>query len=95
MNIRNTLKFIGDKLFLLIALTVFIGLFTALALVATILLAALGHWIGIDKDFFIYFSTFCISWKVWKAMAWIVGKAADRIERKKIREYYERFNKGQ
>lgn len=94
MNIRKTLKFIGNKLFLLIYLTVFIGLFTALALVATILLAALGHWIGIDKDIFIYFAMSCISWKVWNALAWVVGKIADRIERKKEREYFERLNKG-
>lgn len=93
MNIRNGLKFIGNELLFLFAIAVFISLVTALGVVATILLAMLGHWIGIGKDIFIYFAMFCIFWKVWNALAWIVGKIADRIERKKEREYFEQLNK--
>ena len=88
------MRFIGNGLLSIFALAVFIGLVTALGVVATILLAMLGHWIGIDKDIFIYFTIFCICWKVWDALAWIVGKIAGRIERKKEREYFERLNKG-
>ena len=95
MNVKSVLKFVGNGLLSIFALAVFIGLVTALGVVATILLAMLGLWIGIDKDIFIYFAMFCISWKVWDALAWIVGKIADRIERKKEREYFERLNKGQ
>lgn len=83
MNVKSVLKFIGNELLLIFVLMVFIVLVTALGVVATILLAMLGHWIGIDKDIFIYFALFCISWKVWDALAWIVGKIADRTERKK------------
>lgn len=95
MNIKSVLKFIGNELFFIFAIAVFISLVTALGGVATILLAMLGHWIGIDKDIFIYFALFCISWKAWDVLAWVVGKIADRIERKKEREYFERLNKGQ
>lgn len=83
MKIKSVLKSIGNELLFIFALAVFIGLVMALGVVATILLAMLGRWIGIDKDIFIYFALFCISWKAWDALAWIVGKIADRIERKK------------
>lgn len=95
MNVRNTLKSIGNELLLIVALVTFIVLVTALGVVATILLMMLGHWIGIGKDIFIYFALFCISWKVWDVLAWVVGKIADRIERKKEREYFERLNRKQ
>jgi hypothetical protein len=95
MNVRNTLKSIGNELLLIVALATFIVLVTALGVVATILLMMLGHWIGIGKDIFIYFALFCISWKVWDVLAWVVGKIADRIERKKEREYFERLNRKQ
>lgn len=93
MNVRNTLKSIGNELLLIFALATFIVLVMTLGGVATILLAMLGHWIGIGKDIFIYFALFCISWKVWDVLAWVVGKISDRIERKKEREYFERLNK--
>lgn len=83
MNIRNGLKFIGNELLFMFAIAVFIALVTVLGVVGTILLVMLGHLIGIDMDIFIYFAVFCIFWKVWDALAWIVGKIADRIERKR------------
>lgn len=82
MEIKSVLKFIGNELLFLFAIAVFISLVTALGVVATILLIMLGHWIGIGKDIFIYFAMFCIFWKAWDALAWVVGKIADRIERK-------------
>ncbi len=95
MKAKSVLKFIGNELLFMFAIAVFIALVTALGVGAAILLAMLGRWIGIDKDIFIYFALFCISWKVWDVLAWVVGKIADRIERKKEREYFERLNKGQ
>ena len=50
MNIRNGLKFIGNELLFIFAIAVFIVLVTLLGAVATILLAMLGHLIGIDMD---------------------------------------------
>lgn len=93
MNIRNGLKFIDNKLSFIFAIAVFIALVTLLGTVAAILLAMLGHLIGIDMGIFIYFAMFCIFWKVWDALVWVVGKIDGRIERKKKREYFERLNK--
>lgn len=92
MTTKSVLKFIGNELLFIFALMVFIVLVTALGVAATILIAILGHWIGVGKDIFIYFAMFCISWKAWDVLAWIVGKIADKIERKKEREYFERLN---
>lgn len=95
MNVRNTLKSVGNGLLLIFALAVFIVLFMALGGVATILLAMLGHWIGIGEDIFIYFAAFYIFWKEWDVLTWVIDKIADRIERKKEREYFERLNRKQ
>lgn len=93
MNVKSVLKFIGNELLLIFDLAIFIVLVTTLGVVATILLAILGRWIDIGSDIFIYFSLFCIFCKAWDVLAWIVGKIANRIERKKEREYFERLNK--
>lgn len=93
MKVKSILKFIGDELPFIFAIAIFIGLVMALGGVTIIFLAILGHWIGVDEDIFIYFTMFCIYWKVWDALAWVVGKIADRIERKKECEYFERLNK--
>ena len=90
MKIKNVLKFIGNELLFIFALMSFISLVTVLGMAAIILLSMLGCWIGIDKDIFIYLAICFIFWKAWDALAWIVGKIADRIERKKEREYFER-----
>lgn len=87
------MKFIGNELLLIFALMVFIGLVTALCTIALILLSMLGCWIGIGKDILIYLAIFFIFLKAWDVLAWVVGKMADRIERKKEREYFERVNK--
>ncbi len=92
---NSVLKFIRNELLLIFALMVFIGLVAVLGTVAIILLSMLGCWIGIGKDIFIYLAACYIFWKVWDALAWIVGKIADRIERKKEREYFERLYKKQ
>lgn len=93
MNVRNTLKSIGNELLLIFALATFIVLVMTLGGVAIMLLLMLGRWMGIDMDIFTYFAMFCIFWKVWDILAWVVGKIADRIERKKEREYFERINR--
>lgn len=95
MKMKSALKFIGNELLLIFALMVLIGLVAALGTVAMILLSMLGLWIGIGKDIFIYIAGCCIYWKAWDALAWIVGKIADRIERKKEHEYFERPHKKQ
>jgi len=94
MKIKNALKFIGDELSLIFALMVFIGLVTALGTVVLILLSLLGLWIGLGEDIFIYLAAFCIFYKAWDVLGWVVVKIADRIERKEEKEYFERLNKG-
>lgn len=90
---KNLLKFIGNELLFIFAIAVFIGLVMALGTAALILLALIGRWIGIGYDIFTYFAGFCIFWKIWDGLGWVVGKIADRIEHKKEREYFERLNK--
>ena len=92
MKIKSALKFISNELLFIFSLMLFIGLVTVLGTVAIILLSMLGCWIGIGKDIFIYLAGFCIFWKAWNALAWIVGKIVDKIERKKEREYFERLH---
>lgn len=95
MKVKSVLKFIGNELLLIVALMVFIGLVTVLGTVAIILLSMLGLWIGIDKDIFIYLAAFYIFCKAWDVLAWVVDRIADKIERKKEREYFGRLNKEQ
>ena len=95
MKIKSVLKFIKNELLLIFALMVFIGLVTVLGMVVIILFSMLGLWIGIGKDIFIYFSAFCIFWKVWDVLAWVVDRIDDNIERKKERKYLGRLNKEQ
>lgn len=83
MKKENVLKFIGNEILFILALAVFIGLVMALGTAASILLALFGRWTGIGYDIFTYFAAICIFWKVWDGLAWVVGKIADRIERKK------------
>lgn len=83
MKIKSALKFIGNELLLIFALMVFIGLVTVLGTAVIILLSMMGLWIGIGKDIFIYFAAFCIFWKVWDVLTWVVDRIADKIERKK------------
>ncbi len=93
MKIKSVLKFIGSNLLLFLAIGVFISLVAVLGMVAIVLLSMLGYWIGIGEDIFVYFSMFCIFWKAYNVLAWAVNKINDRIERKNIREYFERLHK--
>ena len=95
MKIKSALKFIGNELLLIFALMVFVGLVTVLGTAVIILLSMMGLWIGIGKDIFIFFAAFCIFWKVWDVLTWVVDRIADKIERKKEREYFGRLNKEQ
>ena len=83
----------GSNLLLFLVMGILISLVAAVGVAVVILLSMIGSWIGIDKDIFIYFTMFCIYCKAWEALAWIVGKIADRIERKKEREYFEQLHK--
>lgn len=85
MTTKNVLKFIGNELALFFAIAVFIGLVTVLSSIAIILLMWVGCWIGIAEKIFIYVAMFFIFTKIWDALAWVVGKIDDRIERKKER----------
>lgn len=95
MKIKSVLKFIGNELLFIFALMVLIGLVAVLGTAATILLSMLGLWVGIGKDIFIYLAGYCIFRKAWDVLVWVVGRIADKIERKKEREYFERLNKEQ
>lgn len=91
-RLKAILKFIGDALLFAFAVTVFMFLVAILGTSAAILIAVIGKWIGVGKDIFIYATLFVTFWKAWDFLAWIVGKIADREERKKEREYFERLN---
>lgn len=93
MEIKSARKYISNKVLLIFALMIVTGLVAILSMVAIILLLMLGRWIEIDMDIFLYFTAFCIFWKAWDVLNWVIGKIADRIERKKVREYFERLNK--
>lgn len=88
-RLNTILEFIGCQLLLALALAVFIVLVIILGTGATFLVVFIGEWIGIGKDIFIYIVLFVAYWKAWDALAWVVGKIADREERKKIRNFYE------
>lgn len=91
-RLKAILKYIGDALLFALAVIVFIALVSTLALGALFLVASIGKLIGIGKDAFIYAVWFIAFWKAWDFFAWIVGKIADRQEKKKEREYFERLN---
>ncbi|MBD5332201.1 MAG: hypothetical protein HDR97_00410 [Bacteroides sp.] len=87
------LKYVGERLLFAFAVAVFISLVAILGTSAAILIDVIGKWIGIGKDIFSYVVLFVANVKAWDFLAWIVGKIADRDERKKEREYFERKNK--
>lgn len=88
MIVKGILKFMGEVLVFILATTIFMALVTALGTVATILLLMLGQWIGIGANIFVYVAMFCIFWKAWDVLTWIVDKI---IEHKKERDSI--FNK--
>lgn len=92
MNHKRILKPIGDGLLLAVALAVFVVLAITLAVGATLLLVFIGRWTGLGNDIFVYAVLFIAIGKAWDALAWVVGKIADWVERKKEREYFERIN---
>ena len=92
MKIKSVLKSISSNLLLFLAVGILISLVAAVGVAVVILLSMIGSWIGIDNNIFIYFTMFCTCCKAWEALDWIVGKIADRIERKKEHEYFERLH---
>ena len=91
-RLKAILKYIGNALLFVFAFAMFMSLVVILGTSAGILLAFIGKWIGVDKNIFIYATLFVTFWKAWDFLAWVVGKIADRQERKKEREYFERLN---
>lgn len=67
----------------------FIFAMAALGTLVAILLAIAGRWIGIGDGIFRYLAMFCIFWKAWDVLAWVVDKISDRVERT------ERLNMGE
>lgn len=39
--------------------------------------------------YFHLYSLIVAYWKAWDALAWVVGKIADWVEKKKIKNFYE------
>ena len=91
-RLKVILKYVGDALLFVVLTTIVLVIVSAFTLGAILLLDNIGKWIGIGQNIFIYVVWFVIFWKVWDLLAWIVGKIADREERKKEREYFERLN---
>lgn len=91
-RLKVILKYVGDVLLFVVLTTIFLAIVSAFTLGAILLLDNIGKWIGIGEDIFIYVVWFVIFWKAWDFLSWIVGKIADREERKKEREYFERLN---
>ena len=91
-RLKAILKFIGDALLFAFAVAVFIALVAILGTSATFLIAVIGKWTGTGQDIFIYATLYVACWKAWDFLAWIIGKIADREERRKERECFERLN---
>lgn len=89
MKAETILKFIRGRLLFALAFAVFLISISALAISATLLVAVIGSVIGIGQDIFIYAILIVAYWKAWDAVAWVIGKIAERQERKEVREYYK------
>ncbi len=90
MKAKEILRHIWRGLSLALALAVFIILVLSLGTGASIIIALIGKMIGIGKDIFIYIVLFVCIDKAWDALAWVVGKIAEREEQKKEKQYFER-----
>lgn len=91
-RLKTILKYIGDALLFVVLTTIFLAIASAFTLGAILLLVYIGELTGIGLKIFVYAIWFVVFWKAWDFLAWIVGKIADREERKKEREYFERLN---
>ena len=86
---KRTLKFIGRELLFFLALAAFVVIAITLGTIIAIIIALIGRWTGVGKDIYIYATLFICIWYAWDAMAWVVGKIADRYERVREQEYFE------
>lgn len=83
------LKFIGNGLSFMLMMAIFLALVSAIGIGAILLIAIIGSWIGVGHSIFIYVVYFIAFCKAWDALAWVIDKIADRVERRKEREYFE------
>lgn len=79
---KDKLNFIGNLLLLIIVTAIFIFLVYALGIVAILLLAQFGVWVGLGQDVFIWVVQIIATWKAWDLLTWIIGKIAFRKEDK-------------
>lgn len=86
---KTILKFIGNGLSLMLMVAIFLALVSALSIGAILLITIIGSWIGVGKNIFIYAVFFIAFWMAWDALAWVVGRIADRDELRKEQEYFE------
>ena len=87
---KRILGFIGEVLLLFIMTIIFLFIVSVLTFGVILLLVYIGELTGIGLKIFIYAIWFVVFWKAWDFLAWVVGKIADREERKKEREYFNR-----
>lgn len=78
---KARIESICEILLFVFALAVLITLVIILGTGTCIILAIIGKWIGIDM--FIFVTAFIAYTKAWDFLVWIVGKIADREERKR------------
>lgn len=86
---KKILEFIGNGLSFMLMTAIFLVLVSALGIGAILLIAIIGSWIGVGHSIFIYVVYFIAFYKAWYALAWVIGKIADRVERRKERGYFE------
>ncbi len=75
---RENLEFIGTLLLLSLSFTIFILVVFALGIVATLLLSHIGRRTDMGQDIFIWMFQIIAIWKAWDAVAWVIGKIANR-----------------
>ena len=80
---KTILEFIGEVLLLFVMTIIFLAIVSALTLGVILLLVYIGELTGIGLKIFIYAVWLVVFWKAWDFLAWVVGKIADREERKR------------
>lgn len=80
IEMREKLEFIGTLLLLSLSFAIFILVVFALGIVATWLLYRIGILIGLGQDVFMRIFQIIATWKAWDAVAWVIGKIANRKE---------------
>lgn len=87
---KRILGFIGEVLLFVALATIFFVIVSGLTFGVILLLVYIGELTGIGLNIFIYAIWLVVFWKAWDFLTWVVEKIADREERKKEREYFNR-----